>query len=193
MKAKEYTIYKHTCPDGKVYIGKTKRNPASRWRGGKGYIQNERFWAAINMYGWDNICHEILYTGLTEQEANEKEIELIELYQARDCQHGYNTYVGGALSSYGIHRTLSEETKQKMRESSYWKNHKITDEMKQKMSAAKKGKPAKNRKRIVCIESGEVFLSITEASKHFNVCPSAISNCLSGLAKRAAGVSWKYE
>ena len=32
-----YTVYKHTSPIGKVYIGITKMNPIRRWSNGKGY------------------------------------------------------------------------------------------------------------------------------------------------------------
>ena len=34
---REYSVYKHTFPNGKVYIGITKQNPLKRWRNGTGY------------------------------------------------------------------------------------------------------------------------------------------------------------
>lgn len=35
---KKYFLYKHTFPNGKVYIGITSRvNPERRWLGGRGY------------------------------------------------------------------------------------------------------------------------------------------------------------
>lgn len=34
---KSYTVYKHTSPSGKVYIGITCRKPEYRWNHGKGY------------------------------------------------------------------------------------------------------------------------------------------------------------
>ena len=39
---KEFKIYKHTSPSGKIYIGQTKaKNPISRWRnGGERILQN---------------------------------------------------------------------------------------------------------------------------------------------------------
>lgn len=50
-----YTVYKHTCPNGKVYIGITKRNVEKRWLNGKGYERQPHFYNAILKYGGDNI------------------------------------------------------------------------------------------------------------------------------------------
>ena len=64
-----YTVYKHTCPNGKVYIGITKQKPERRWGiNGRGYKENEYFYRAIQKYGWQNIKHEIIAEGLTEEE-----------------------------------------------------------------------------------------------------------------------------
>lgn len=59
-----YTVYKHTTPSGKVYIGATGQNPKHRWNNGKGYMHNRRFCDAIRKYGWGNIEHEVIRTGL---------------------------------------------------------------------------------------------------------------------------------
>ena len=73
-----YTVYKHTSPSGKVYIGITKRKPEYRWNKGKGYRKDQLlFYRAIKKYGWGNFTHEILYTGLSEKDAKNIEISLI--------------------------------------------------------------------------------------------------------------------
>ena len=76
---KLYTVYKHTSPSGKVYIGITCRKPEYRWNHGRGYkeIDQPLFYRAIKKYGWDNITHEILYSGLQEKDAKNLEISLI--------------------------------------------------------------------------------------------------------------------
>nr|DAH01842.1 MAG TPA: intron associated endonuclease [Crassvirales sp.] len=80
---KEYCLYKHTTPSGKVYIGITSQDPLHRWNNGKGYFncKNSPFKNSIIKYGWDNITHEILYTGMTEQEAISKEKQYIAYYK----------------------------------------------------------------------------------------------------------------
>ena len=64
-----FCVYKHTCPNGKVYIGITCQKPEQRWRHGKGYKRNALFFRAINKYEWENIKHEILYENLTKEQA----------------------------------------------------------------------------------------------------------------------------
>lgn len=54
-----YTVYMHTCPNDKVYIGITKRKPSVRWNNGKGYQHNEYFSRAIEKYGWESFKHDI--------------------------------------------------------------------------------------------------------------------------------------
>ena len=46
---RKYTVYKHTSPSGKVYIGITCRKPKYRWNNGKGYKEKDQrlFYNAI--------------------------------------------------------------------------------------------------------------------------------------------------
>lgn len=127
-----YTVYKHTTPSNKVYIGITSRNPVKRWESGKGYKTNEYFYRAILKYGWDNIKHEILFTGLSKEQAELKEIELIKLYNSIDSKYGYNLREGG--STYSFNSTTIE----KMRISHLGKS--LTDEQKTKISNSLKGR-----------------------------------------------------
>lgn len=94
-----YYVYKHTTPSQKVYIGITKQEPEKRWKNGKGYDKDQIFRFAIEKYGWANIKHEILFEGLTEEEACEKEVELIAFYKSADRRYGYNVSLGGNTSS----------------------------------------------------------------------------------------------
>lgn len=100
---KSYSVYMHTCPNSKKYIGITCRNPLYRWNHGNGYRRNEHFFRAIVKYGWDNIKHEILFDGLTEEEAEQKEKVLIAKVDighiCRCCKGGSKT-AGGFIWSY---------------------------------------------------------------------------------------------
>lgn len=100
-----YTVYKHTAPNGKVYIGITKQRPERRWgKGGRGYKENDYFYRAIQKYGWDNFKHEIIAENLTEEEAGLMEIDLISQHRSVDRSCGYNRHAGGV-----IHDTVSHE------------------------------------------------------------------------------------
>ena len=55
--------------------------------------------------GWDNFRHEILYTGLSREEAEYKEKELIKDYKSNNTNFGYNIKSGGLNNSNGIKRT----------------------------------------------------------------------------------------
>jgi len=92
---KNYCVYKHTTPSGKVYIGITGKKPVSRWANGNGYASNKHFSNAIQKYGWENIQHEVLLEGLTVDQASAYEQLLICLYQSDDARYGYNKTTGG--------------------------------------------------------------------------------------------------
>lgn len=94
---RKFKVYMHTSPNGKRYIGITRQeNPERRWgSNGCGYIDNQHFWRAIQKYGWDNFKHEILFDGLTEIEAKQKEVELIAFYDSTNANNGYNISLGG--------------------------------------------------------------------------------------------------
>lgn len=103
-------------------------------------MNNDYFMKAIKKYGWDNFQHEILFEGLTKEQAELKEIELIALYKSDQREYGYNIEHGG--NSIGKH---SEETKKKIgmanRGNSSWiagKHH--SQETKEKMRKIKTGK-----------------------------------------------------
>lgn len=93
-----YTVYKHTAPNGKVYIGITSLEPERRWNKGRGYQRNYHFFNAILKYGWDNIEHSILHRGLAQSDAQIIEAQLIAQYHSDNPQYGYNNTVGGEVS-----------------------------------------------------------------------------------------------
>lgn len=84
-----WSVYRHTFPNGKVYIG-ISNNPESRWDNGMGYAPNQPMFRDIVHYGWRNIAHEILFDGMTEAEAHEKEKELISSYGKCGREKTYN-------------------------------------------------------------------------------------------------------
>lgn len=91
-------VYRHTAPDGRMYIGIAQEPPRIRWANGKGYKDNPEFWKCICEVGWENITHEILASGLDKRDAFKMESELIGKYNTlvpngfnrrRDDGHSY--------------------------------------------------------------------------------------------------------
>ena len=111
---KKYCVYKHTNKvNNKVYIGITCQKPEKRWDSGWGYMKQEVFFNAIKKYGWNGFTHEILFDGLTQEEAAQKEIELIAFYKS-NCQryqsptYGYNATDGGDITFGGRHKEIAQ-------------------------------------------------------------------------------------
>ena len=162
-----YCVYKHTATNGKVYIGITNNDPKKRWDSGHGYYRQAHFWNAIQKYGWKNIEHEIIFSGLTREEAFQFEIKLIKQYDSSNPQKGYNLSTGGKGGSTGT--ILSQETRLKMSKSRtgtkhpmYGKHH--TDDTKKKISEKFSGenhpqfgthRSAETKMKLRCANSGE--------------------------------------
>lgn len=167
---KEYCVYMHRFPNGKVYIGITSQEPEQRWRGGDGY-KNQAVYRAIRKYGWGNVLHDVLLQGLTKAQAEQAEIGLISLYHSNEKKYGYNVDNGG--NCYGTHsaetrakiaqsnrtRTLSEETHRRMSEAQ--KGKKMTEDAKRKIGLAFKGRVLSDdhRKKIGEAQKGKVLSS----------------------------------
>lgn len=133
-----FTVYKHTSPSGKVYIGITCQKPENRWgREGSGYKHSPHFLAAIKKYGWDNIAHEIIAKGLSKEQAETMEVELIAKYDATNRDKGYNAELGG--NSPG---RCPEELRKKMgvmgEKHHYYGKH-LSEEHRRKLSESHKG------------------------------------------------------
>lgn len=138
-----YKIYKHTAPNGKVYIGQTRQSAERRWRNGEGYAKNPHFYRAIVNYGWDAIKHEILFECETLEEANNLEARLIKEYSSDNPRYGYNI-TGGAdgrrVVAESTRRLLSEKRKGLFageKNPNYGRKH--TEEERKKISEKTKG------------------------------------------------------
>lgn len=114
-----WSVYIHTFPNGKKYVGICKCTPKKRWgAGGKRYNEHPVMSAAIRKYGWDNVTHEIVANGLTQQEAMKMEEALIAKYKTFPPTLGF----GYNCTSGGESRIPSDETREKIGSASkkYW-------------------------------------------------------------------------
>lgn len=105
-KGNVYSVYVHTTPDGKKYVGMTGTALESRWKKGRNYAFNRRFTDAVEKYGWENVQHEIVASGLSHDEALDEEARAIARYNTTDEKYGYNDSPG--------HNLMSEQARQKM-------------------------------------------------------------------------------
>ena len=79
MEERKYIVYCHrNKTNGFEYIGMTGRKIKARWSGkALSYANCKNFENALKQYGWDGFEHLILFSGLTKDEAAQKETELI--------------------------------------------------------------------------------------------------------------------
>jgi group I intron endonuclease len=126
-------LYKITDTlNNKVYIGQTADNK-KRWSQHKAYAKHpektgQYIHRAIAKYGVENFIFEIIAACKTQEDTDETESVLIEQYDSRNKEHGYNLMIGG---SHGGH---SEETKKKQSDATF-------------KQIAEKGHPAQGTKR----------------------------------------------
>ena len=197
-----FSVYKHTCPNGKVYIGITSQLVENRWKHGKGYRNNKLFYRAICKYKWENIRHEILYENLTSQEAYDKEIELINKYKSNNAKYGYNLSNGGEIN-IGYHHTKEARQKmskakkgiiqsehQRMINSIKHKKENLTEARYKIICEANRKNNLTRAKKVICIETNIIYESINEAQRQLNA--KNIYKVLSGERKTANGYHFKY-
>lgn len=121
---KVYYVYRHLCPNGKAYIGVTT-NPKRRWEAnGCNYQDHPLFWSAIELFGWNNIQHKILFQCKDKNIARTKEKKLANYYQYYNLSlnagngHSHSPSLKNKQNVAAMRRRtkMSEETKQKIRE-----------------------------------------------------------------------------
>lgn len=158
----EYSVYMHTTPNSKRYIGITCQDTKKRWGNGNNYSKQTYFSNAIKKFGWNNIKHEILYTALTKEEAEQKERELIAFYNSADRKYGYNIDLGGKSKG-----RCSEETRKKISE--IRKGKKPSEHMLQRAKEVNTGKicSEETRRKISLAQIGKV-VSIETRTKISN-------------------------
>lgn len=194
-KEKIYKVYMHEhLISKKKYFGITsKKNPNNRWSNGQGYKRCPKFWNAIQKYGWNNFKHIVLFDRLTKEEASEIEIELICYFNTTDINFGYNIANGGFNGNVGLKRSddfkrlMSKYAKERIGEKAnhYNKKHSIKTKLLisktslgRKHTIVDKIKMSNNcttKRKIICIETGEKFNSIIEASRSMNLYQNHIS------------------
>lgn len=209
-----YTVYKHTGPTGKVYIGITRQKPETRWRNGEGYRHCPHFYAAIKRHGWAAFHHELLAEGLTRSEAEQMEVHLIERHRATDPRHGYNIERGGTsgakhsdltrqkIADANRVRVWSDVSRGKLR--AHQTGSRASDLTRAKMSQAQRGRrhppetiekmrAAQQMVPVRDVSTGQHYRSVMEAARATGCDPSRIVAVCKGKRSHTHGHVWAYE
>lgn len=141
-----YTIYRHTSPSGKSYIGQTTNPKHREYLHKRSDNACPAFRKAIQKYGWDNFIHETLIICSTLEDANDKESHFINLYNSLS-PNGYNLTTGGTNIKF------SQEVIDKIQQSRSWYKH-HSEETKQKISISNTGRIPNQETRRKMSESG---------------------------------------
>ena len=191
---KLYTVYCHISPPGKMYFGITSTSVNTRWRDGKGYGDTRHFALAINKYGWDNIKHVILFTGLPKEMACEIEKALIKKYRTTDHRFGYNMTIGGECGM-PKGQIFTEERKRNISKALTGK--KLSEAHRESLRKSHMGIPSGHRKVVICLdlEGNELneYESMMKAQEETGANFRGISSCCRGKRKTTKGFQWKFK
>ncbi len=245
----KYSVYVHIFPNGKKYFGITcHENVNRRFQNGFGYRSQKYMWNAICKYGWNNIEHIVLHSGVNKDEACNLEMKYIKEYNTTCSAFGYNIDNGGFAAGrfteemrkqaserikgknhpmYGKHisdehkrriseglkgRNLSDETRLKISNARKGKPGRFwTDESKEKVSKSLKGRKmsaksfqalmerinsypgrAANARRVICLDTGEIFESLAKAGESIGVPKGNIWRVCSGKRKTVKKLRFAY-
>lgn len=169
-------------------------------------------------YGWDSgFSHKILYSGLTKENAEEYERDLIRHFNSANPEYGYNIALGG--NSVG---KMSDATKKKISASN--KGKRRTLEQRKKMSDIAKESSLERSERfrkiranfknwndgvvfteeqkdlikgntyrpVYCSELNRTFKSISFAARELDLYPELICQVCMGRRKTTGGYHFEY-
>ena len=165
-------IYKITNRiNGKVYIGQTVGSLQARWKAHLRSKDNAVFHKALHKYGAENFTVEQIDVAASTKELDAKEKYWIAFYNSR--RTGYNMTDGG--SSGAVHLKRSEITKKRISEAIYGEKH-------------------WHATKVMNVETGEVFSTVSEAARKYGTCKSNIIGCCNGRKHyhTCKGYHWKY-
>lgn len=210
-------VYKVTNRiNGKVYIGQTKRTLQRRWRQhcNPNCISCLSLHRAIMKYGSENFTVEQIGVACSKEELDAKEIYWIKFYDSMNPEKGYNLVLGNNQ------KHISNEARKNKGNGMRGKKH--TMETRKRMSEAHKGikqtkeslsksvetkrkngtydkiakiaplNGRKSSKQVMCVETGKIYSSITEAAKLHGGDRTNLSACVRGKSKTFRSFHWKY-
>nr|DAI99448.1 MAG TPA: intron associated endonuclease [Caudoviricetes sp.] len=204
-------VYKATNKiNNKVYIGITTKTLEHRKRI---HIRDSKtkdtyFYRALRKYGENNFEWEIIDSAETMEELEELERYYINLYDSfNNKKKGYNSTSGG----YNLYEITDEERRNRSKRAkgennpmygveSPMKGKHFTEEHKSKISNALKksyrphvvGGSNPSAKRVINLDTKEIFETLTDASKKYGISRQMIGKVCNGHNKTAKGFRWAF-
>jgi group I intron endonuclease len=193
--------------NGKKYIGQTARSFQERM---KEHISHstQLIDRKIREYGIDSFECKVIDQANSIEELNQKEINWINKENSL-MPNGYNLCIGGD-NTLGYNHRL--ESKKKMSQAQIKRNmkgqknpyygKKHSKETREKMKKAWENREpntqalvptwTSNKKRVVNIDTQEVFESVKEAAQKYSLKATHISRVCRGKRKSTGGFKWMY-
>lgn len=169
-------IYKITnLINGKKYIGQTKdfKKRMYSHKNNHKRVSNHPLYSDMVTYGLDNFTFEIIDTAETVEDLDRLETYYILKEDSTIDGNGYNI-------SLGNNQPLTESARLAMIERQTGENNWMF------------GKPSQFRERVLCVDTGEIFESVTDASEKLNLILSKIAAVCRGTRGTTGGLRFKY-
>lgn len=186
----------------KLYIGqakdfrkRTREHKYGTFNENQKYNYNVPLHRAIRKYGIENFEVCILEKDLVDfNEMNEKEIYYIEKFDTLANKKGYNVASGGGNANVFAGKTEEEmqEIGKKISEAQSGKQ--FSEKHKQNLSknhADVSGENNPQCRKVICLNTGELFNYIHQAEEKYGVNPPNISACCRGKQKSAGVIDGK--
>lgn len=128
------------------------------------------------------------YNCIDHRDTNKKNNNVLNLTWVTHKQNNNNELTKKKRSETKKGKHHTEETKNKLRE--IRKGKKLSDETKNKISESLKGKKNYRSKKVICLETGEIFASANEASKQLMI--NNISIVCNKKIKQTKNLTFRY-
>lgn len=182
----DYTVYKLTLTDGRVYIGMTHQSLTQRCRK-SAYTQCPAMGKAIAEYGWRAFTLSVIADHLSKADAERIEMETIAQYDSTNPCKGFNVALGGNIPGKFTRETI-------LRMSDSQKGRQFSDEHKSKLRKTKLN--GAMRRTVIQYDADSNIVceypSIYEAVKSVDGHKSAIIRCCNHQQHFHKGFKWEY-
>ena len=182
--------------NGKIYIGSSKciqdRLRMHFWLLSKNKHENIHLQRAYNKDS------KIFIAEIVEVCSEDKQFEVeqywINRFYGKNC-YNISKEATRPPSTKGNKYVRSKEYLQKLSvaTSKRWESAAYREHMSKLRKGKYTGKDSFTRREVVCLETGEIFDTITEAAKIKHACASRIQLCCACKARGSGGFHWRYK